>query len=54
MKILIEGEKYDLEKSIFDGLTAFEKPKEIHFVSQFIETETSKINRNKTFIALKL
>ena len=29
-------------------LTKFEVPKEIYFVDQFIETETKKIQRNKT------
>ena len=52
--LVIEGEKFDIQETIFQSLNAFEKPKEIHFVFQFIETETGKINRNKTLIALKL
>ncbi len=52
--LVVEGEKFDIQETIFQSLNAFEKPKEIHFVFQFIETETGKINRNKTLIALKL
>ena len=52
--LVIEGEKFDIQETIFQSLNAFEKPKEVHFLSQFIETETGKINRKSTLIALKL
>lgn len=45
--LIIEGEKqqFNIEKI---GLTKFEKPKEIYFISHFSETETGKIKRKKT------
>ena len=46
--LVVEGEKFEIQDTIFRNLNPFEKPKEIHFVSQFLETETGKINRNKT------
>ena len=46
--LVIEGKKFEIQDAVFRSLNPFEKPKEIHFVSQFLETETGKINRNKT------
>lgn len=46
--LVIEGEKSDINSTIFETLEKFEKPKEILFVSEFVETETKKINRIKT------
>ena len=46
--LVIEGEKRDIDSSIFNSLEKFERPKEILFVTEFVETETKKINRIKT------
>ena len=46
--LVIEGQEFEIRDTVFRSLNPFEKPKEIHFVSQFLETETGKINRNKT------
>ncbi len=45
--LIIEGDKYDLEPTVFDELGKYEKPKEVKFVSQFLETETGKIKRKE-------
>jgi o-succinylbenzoate---CoA ligase len=45
--LVIEGDKYDLDSTIFDELGKYEKPKEVKFVSQFLETETGKIKRKE-------
>ncbi|WP_291138251.1 AMP-binding protein [Flavobacterium sp. UBA7663] len=52
--LVIEGEKYKIVPSIFDLLDKFEKPKEVHFVSEFVETETQKINRFQTLKKIKV
>lgn len=46
--LVIEGIKQTLDKTIFDSLDKYEKPKEVFFVSQFIETATGKIKRKET------
>ena len=46
--LVIEGEKSEIDRTIFDTLEKFEKPKEILFVSEFVETETKKVNRMLT------
>ena len=46
--LVIEGEKQLLDTTIFDSLDKYEKPKEVFFVSQFIETATGKIKRKET------
>lgn len=43
--LVIEGEPYPIESSVFDTLNKYEKPKEILFVPKFSETETGKIKR---------
>lgn len=43
--LVIEGEPYDMDNSVFEGLDKYEKPKEILFVRKFSETETGKIKR---------
>jgi len=43
--LIIEGNEFDLGMSVFDDLDKYEKPKEIKFVSHFLETETGKIKR---------
>jgi acyl-coenzyme A synthetase/AMP-(fatty) acid ligase len=42
--LFIEGEKFPLEASIFNELEKFERPKEIHFIPNFIETN-NKLKR---------
>ena len=46
--LIIEGDKINLDLSKVVSLTKFEKPKAIYFVDAFIETDTKKIQRNKT------
>lgn len=46
--LVIEGEEREIPKSIFSSLDKYEKPKAIIFVSEFVETETKKINRIET------
>ena len=46
--LVLEGEKRDVDSSIFNSLEKFERPREILFVTEFVETETKKINRIKT------
>lgn len=43
--LVIEGEPYAIDDSVFEGLDKYEKPKEVLFVSKFSETETGKIKR---------
>lgn len=45
--VVIEGEKQDLDESTFDDLDKYEKPKEIFYVSKFIETQNGKIKRKE-------
>lgn len=45
--VVIEGEKQDLDESTFDELDKYEKPKEIFYVSKFIETQNGKIKRKE-------
>ena len=42
--LFIEGEEFPLEASIFNELEKFERPKEIHFIPNFIETN-NKLKR---------
>ncbi|WP_298396663.1 AMP-binding protein [Flavobacterium sp.] len=46
--LIIEGESYDIDKVIFEGLDKYERPKEIVFVSKFKETENGKILRKES------
>ena len=46
--LVIEGEKQLLDTTIFDSLDKYEKPKEVFFVSQFIETANGKVKRKET------
>ena len=46
--LVFEGEKQTLDTTIFDSLDKYEKPKEVFFVSQFIETANGKIKRKET------
>jgi len=46
--LVVEGDSFDIDKSIFDGLDKYERPKEIVFVSQFKETENGKVLRKES------
>lgn len=43
--LVIEGEKYDFDKTLFDVLSKYEKPKDIIFVLKFKETPNGKVIR---------
>lgn len=51
--LVIEGEQFDIDATLFDTLEKFEKPKEVLFAPEFVETETKKINRVKTLNSVK-
>ena len=46
--LIVEGEKQQLDNTIFDILDKYEKPKEVLFVSKFIETANGKIMRKES------
>ena len=46
--LVIEGDTFEIDKSIFDTLDKYERPKEIQFVSKFKETENGKILRKES------
>ena len=46
--LVVEGEPFKLILNNTENLSKYETPKDIYFVGQFIETETKKIQRNKT------
>jgi O-succinylbenzoic acid--CoA ligase len=50
--LIIEGESQSLEFNNIN-LSKFEIPKEVYFVSKFVETETKKIQRKKTLYLVK-
>ena len=52
--LVLEGEKREIDSSIFNSLDKFERPKEVLFVPKFIETETKKVNRNQTLKKIKV
>ena len=52
--LVIEGKSNEIDPQIFNSLEKFEKPKKIVFVSEFVETDTKKINRNKTLQKIKV
>lgn len=45
--LIIEGDEYPLEETIFDDLDKYEKPKAVFFTKKFIETENGKIKRKE-------
>lgn len=45
--LVIEGQDFTLNESIFDPLDKYEKPKAIYFLPKFLETETGKIKRKE-------
>jgi o-succinylbenzoate---CoA ligase len=46
--LVIEGEKYSIDETIFNDFDKYQKPKEIRFVSKFKETENGKILRKES------
>ena len=52
--LVIEGKEQKIAPSIFDILNKFEKPKDILFLTEFVETETKKINRIQTLEKIKV
>lgn len=47
--LVIESSPYELDSKVFDCLSKFERPKEIQFVAKFIETDSGKVIRNKSY-----
>jgi O-succinylbenzoic acid--CoA ligase len=47
--LVVEGESFEVDKTVFEGLDKYERPKEIVFVSKFKETENGKILRKESF-----
>ncbi|HEY4618666.1 MAG TPA: AMP-binding protein [Flavobacterium sp.] len=45
--LVIEGEKKSFDAVVFEMLDKYEKPKEIFYVSKFMETENGKIKRKE-------
>jgi O-succinylbenzoic acid--CoA ligase len=43
--LVIEGEKTTLSQHIYDSLDKYQKPKEIHYIAKFTETDNGKIKR---------
>ncbi len=50
--LIIEGDSHEIDEHIFDELDKYEKPKEIKFITSFLETETGKVKRNETIALL--
>ncbi|SEQ38690.1 O-succinylbenzoic acid--CoA ligase [Hyunsoonleella jejuensis] len=46
--MVVEGSEQDLDKTLFDALDKFEKPKDILFTRKFKETASGKIHRAHT------
>lgn len=51
--LIIEGENQKIDSAVFSDLKPYEKPKEIYFVSKFLETKTGKIKRKDILESLK-
>jgi len=52
--LVVEGEQQKFDDFIFKELDKFEKPKEIVFISEFVETNTKKVNRIQTLKKIDL
>lgn len=50
--LVIEGEKTDLNGVSFDMLDKYEKPKEVFYVSKFMETENGKVKRKEILLSI--
>ncbi len=48
--LVIEGDAFDVDKSIFDGLDKYEHPREILFLPKFKETENGKVLRKESLV----
>ena len=46
--LVIEGDKQDLDDSLYESLDKYEKPKELLFIPKFKETASGKIMRKET------
>ena len=46
--LVVEGDHFDIDNTIFDSLDKYERPKEIVFIAKFKETENGKILRNES------
>ena len=51
MVLVVEGDSFAVDSTIFDGLEKYAKPKEVLFISNFKETENGKILRKETLQA---
>lgn len=51
--LVVEGISFELPNFVFENLDRFEKPKKIHFVPVFEETETGKIKRYAILESIK-
>ena len=51
--LVVEGDSTIIESSVFENLHAYEIPKHIYNVKQFLETDSGKIQRLKTLALLK-
>ncbi|WP_298902096.1 AMP-binding protein [uncultured Psychroserpens sp.] len=47
--LVLEGDSKTFNKDVFGGLSKFEIPKKVYHTTKFIETETGKLQRQKTF-----
>jgi len=45
--LVIEGNEFSLDETIFNALDKYEKPRSVYFLPKFLETETGKIKRNE-------
>ncbi|WP_445719341.1 AMP-binding protein [Flavobacterium sp.] len=52
--LVVEGKQQKFDDFIFKELDKFEKPKEIVFISEFVETNTKKLNRIRTLKKIDL
>jgi O-succinylbenzoic acid--CoA ligase len=48
LALVIEGKPYDVSDEIFEVLDNYERPKEILFIPEFVETTSKKVQREKT------
>ena len=51
--LIIEGKKHNVDLSSCN-LSKFEKPKSVYFIDKFVETDTKKIQRNRTIKIIEL
>ena len=51
--LVIEGESFDVDKSIFGKIDKYEVPKQVYFLPKFINTFSGKIQREETLKLLK-